>query len=65
MPFKTEDGNWRLNRGTVFGIVCSPDECRFEGDGWYYLLRWTHVPGIPEYTGRESDFCHEDSLLSL
>lgn len=65
MPFKTEWNSWRMNRGTVFGIVYSPDECLNEGPGWYYLLRWTHVPGIPEYTGRESDYCHEDSLLAF
>lgn len=65
MPFKTEWNSWRMNKGIVVGIFYTPDECRQEGFGWYYVLRWTDVPGIPEYTGRESDYCREDSLLAF
>jgi hypothetical protein len=65
VPFRTEDGNWRMDKGIVFAIAYTPDECLNEGPAWYYLLRWSHIPGIPEYTGRESDYCREDSLLAF
>lgn len=54
-----------MDKGIVFAIAYSPDECRYEGLGWYYLLRWSHVPEIPEYTGKESDYYREDSLLAF
>jgi hypothetical protein len=54
-----------MDRGIVIGIVYTPDECLNEGSGWYYLLRWTHIPGYPKDAGKESDYCHEDSLLAF
>jgi hypothetical protein len=52
------------SRAVVIGLVFNP-QGTYE-DGWWYFLRWVHIPESPRLLGQsDGDYWHETQIRAL